>query len=223
MPLIKTSMVCLYMDADAYIVIHENDRRSHFLLRRLFHQAGPQLREAYDNSGITLCGAPVITPGFQLKAKYVIHIMQTPEREKDSSTLDQYRKALLLAKEYHCEAVVFNMPLQYEEYKKANSVCREFAAETDMTIYQSRGAGGLTSLNLDALDRLRLFLDVDDEKADREEFEWSAALTKRSFSSHLRNQIMHKIKSASNKDEVKAGKASPKNESAPTIRQGLVL
>lgn len=176
MPLIKTSMVCLYMDADAYIVIHENDRRSHFLLRRLFHQAGPQLREAYDNSGITLCGAPVITPGFQLKAKYVIHIMQTPEREKDASTLEQYRNALLLAQKYHCESVVFDMPLQYEEYKKANSGCREFAAETDMTIYQSRGAGGLTSLSLDALDRLRLFLDVDDEKADREEFERSAAL-----------------------------------------------
>ena len=79
MPLLKTTSPCFYVEADAYILIHHGNSQSDFMAKRMFRRAGAPMLEAYGNSGIVLYGDPVITPGFGLKAKYVIHILQPKE------------------------------------------------------------------------------------------------------------------------------------------------
>ena len=171
MPLIKTTRVCLAMDADAYILIHNDTGSGKILLKRAFHQAGPQLQEAFHCSGILPYGDPVITPGYALKAKYVIHILQSKEKHRKDSTQEQYRKALLLAQAHQCETVIFAAPTyDYEEAVKVNSVCRSFARESDMTVYFSGSTTHYTGLSLELQRKLEGFLGIDRKAIEFEEF-----------------------------------------------------
>ena len=171
MPLIKTNKVCLHIEADAYILIHDDTGSSKFLLRRVFAQAGEQLQEAFQCSGILPYGDPVITPGYALKAKYVIHILQSKEKHRKDSTQEQYRKALLLAQAHHCESVIFTVPsYNYEEATKVNSACRSFARETDMTVYLSGSSDRYSGLSLELQRKLEKFLGIDREAIKLEEF-----------------------------------------------------
>jgi len=171
MPLTKTSKVCLHMEADAYILIHDDTGSSKFLLKRVFAQAGEQLQEAFQNSSILPYGDPVITPGYGLNAKFVIHILQSKERHRKESTQEQYLKALLLAQAHHCESVIFTVPsYNYEEAAKVDSVCRSFARETDMTIYLSGSSDRYSGLSLGLQRKLEKFLGIDRETIAQEEF-----------------------------------------------------
>lgn len=160
MPLLKTTRPCFYLKADAYIVVHRGNSPHDFMAKCIFRRAGPQMLEAYNNSGIIPYGDPVLTPGFGLKAKYVIHILQPKERERDPVTKEQYRKALMVAHAYQCESVVFSIPSLYEEIEKIYSVCRAFAQESDMTIYLSKAGDKDARMSDRLLDKLKRFLGV---------------------------------------------------------------
>lgn len=171
MPLLRTTRPCLYVEADAYILIHHGNSESDFMSKRMFRCAGPQMLEAYNNSGIVPYGDPVITPGYGLKAKYVIHILQSKELRRKDSTQEQYLKALLLAQAHHCESVIFTVPsYNYEEATKVNSACRSFARETDMTVYLSGSSDRYSGLSLELQRKLEKFLGIDREAIELEEF-----------------------------------------------------
>ena len=164
MPLLKTTRPCFYVEADAYILIHHGNSQSDFMAKRIFRRAGPQMLEAYNNSGIVPYGDPVITPGFGLKAKYVIHILQPKVWEREPITKEQYKKALMLAQACQCDSVVFSVPSLYEEIEKIDSVCRAFAQKSDMTIFLSKSGDSEAEISDRLLDKLKRFLGVYGEK-----------------------------------------------------------
>lgn len=74
-------------------------------------KAGHELLAARQKIGCIDFGDAVITPGFGLEAKYVIHtvgpIWEDGNHEEDQILSSCYRKSLALAKEYECESVAF--------------------------------------------------------------------------------------------------------------------
>ena len=87
-------------------------------------------------------GDVFITPGFKLKAKYIIHAVgprwtggSKGEREKLKSA---YKKALELACQYHCKSIgfplisagIFGYPVSLA-WEDAAEACEEFFAEYD--------------------------------------------------------------------------------------------
>ena len=74
-------------------------------------KAGHELLLARQKIGCIDFGDAVITPGFNLEAKYVIHTVG-PIWEDGNHGEEQilslcYRKSLALAKEYECESIAF--------------------------------------------------------------------------------------------------------------------
>ncbi|MCD7855216.1 MAG: macro domain-containing protein [Clostridiales bacterium] len=74
-------------------------------------KAGHKLLAARKKIGAIALGEAVITPGFDLSAKYVIHtaapVWEGGKRGEERLLASCYRSSLALAKEYKCESVAF--------------------------------------------------------------------------------------------------------------------
>ena len=109
-------------------------------------KAGPKLLEARKKIGSIGMGQTVITPAFDLDAKYVIHavgpIWQGGSHNEKELLRQCYRGALTLAKEYSCDSIAFPL-LSAENYGFPKPLAlqiaiREFGSflmENDMQIY----------------------------------------------------------------------------------------
>lgn len=78
----------------------------------IFRKAGPaELSQACSEIGGCETGSAVITPGFNLKAKYVIHavgpIWKGGDANEAELLYDAYGKSLALAKENDCHSIAF--------------------------------------------------------------------------------------------------------------------
>ena len=78
----------------------------------IFRRAGPaELADACSNIGECKTGGAVITPGFNLLAKFVIHavgpIWQGGDDNEEELLYSAYRQSLILAKENHCHSIAF--------------------------------------------------------------------------------------------------------------------
>ncbi|WP_407392756.1 macro domain-containing protein [Methanobrevibacter sp.] len=78
----------------------------------IFHEAGlAELREACSDIGLCETGDAVITPGFNLQAKYIIHavgpIWQGGNNNEAELLYSAYEKSLILAKENDCNSIAF--------------------------------------------------------------------------------------------------------------------
>ena len=114
----------------------------------IFKAAGPfELQAACDELAPIQTGEAVITPGFALPAKYVIHaagpVYHQWKSEKSEELLRAaYLNALQLAAQYHCESIAF--PLissgiygypKEEALRAATSVIQGFLSDHDMAVY----------------------------------------------------------------------------------------
>lgn len=113
----------------------------------IFKAAGAiQLQAACDKMSPIKTGEAVITPGFNLEAKFIIHAVGPVYRRFDAKQSEQYLRSaytesLRIAVENKCESIAF--PLissgiygypKYEALKVATSVIWEFLAEHDLDI-----------------------------------------------------------------------------------------
>ncbi len=115
----------------------------------IFRAAGSeQLQEACDKIGHCDTGSAVITPGFRMRAEYIIHAVGP--RWSGGTHGDQellysaYQKSLELAEENHCRSVgfplisagIFGYPLE-EAWETAVASCRDYLQdhpETEMEV-----------------------------------------------------------------------------------------
>ncbi len=104
----------------------------------IFRAAGyGPLQDACDKIGHCDTGSAVITPGFHLKAKYVIHavgpIWRGGKHGEPEQLYSAYRASLALAKENACRSIAFPLissgiygyPLE-EAWERAISACLDF-------------------------------------------------------------------------------------------------
>ena len=113
----------------------------------IFSAAGAdELQKACDKIGYCKTGDAVITKGFHLKAKYIIHTVgpvygQNP-KEEEQQLYSCYQKSLKLAKKKHLESVAF--PLissgiygypKTEAMKIATKAIKDFLAENEMQVF----------------------------------------------------------------------------------------
>lgn len=116
----------------------------------IFYAAGyEKMREACDEIGHCDTGSAVITPGFQLKAKHVIHMVEPiwegGFQEEDRKFYNCYQEALKLAQKYECHSIGFPMfSSETQRYPpqrawiKAIQACRDYLQENseyDLKIY----------------------------------------------------------------------------------------
>ena len=78
----------------------------------IFREAGAyELQQACNEYGHCDVGSAVITPGFKLKAKYIIHAVgpqwQDGKHGEPSLLYDAYKSSLILAKENNCHSIGF--------------------------------------------------------------------------------------------------------------------
>ncbi|WP_147535182.1 macro domain-containing protein [Bacillus marasmi] len=113
----------------------------------IFHAAGAnELQLECDKIGGCPVGQAVITDGYKLNAKYIIHtpgpIWQGGLNNEAELLKDSYRNSLKLAKEYHCDSIAF--PLissgiygypKEEALQIAVSTISSFLLEHDMLVY----------------------------------------------------------------------------------------
>ena len=107
----------------------------------IFKAAGhEQLQAACNKIGHCDTGSAVITPGFKLKAKYIIHavgpVWQGGNSNESELLCNAYRQSLILAKENDCRTIAF--PLissgiygypKNKAWKIAINACSEFLNE----------------------------------------------------------------------------------------------
>jgi O-acetyl-ADP-ribose deacetylase (regulator of RNase III) len=113
----------------------------------IFHAAGVELLQK-ECDGIGLCpvGQAVITKGYNLAAKYIIHavgpVWNGGSQGEDKLLLNAYQSSLKLAKEYHLNSIAF--PLissgiygypKEEALQIAISAISEFLLHNEMDIY----------------------------------------------------------------------------------------
>ncbi|MGV3465954.1 MAG: macro domain-containing protein [Heyndrickxia sp.] len=113
----------------------------------IFHAAGvSELQKACDKIGECKVGEAVITDGFRLDAKYIIHtpgpIWQGGGNQEADLLKASYINSLKLAKEYKCDSIAF--PListgiygypKEEALQIAISTISSFLLENDMLVY----------------------------------------------------------------------------------------
>lgn len=78
----------------------------------IFSEAGSgELADACEKIGHCETGNAVITPGFNLKAKYIIHavgpVWHGGENNEENLLYSAYEKSLILAKENDCHSIAF--------------------------------------------------------------------------------------------------------------------
>ena len=104
----------------------------------IFNAAGPkQLQDACDKIGYCKTGEAVITPAFNLNAKYIIHVVgpiyQDGNHKEPQLLYSAYKQSLELAKEYDCHSIgfplisagIFGYPLD-KAWRKAIQSCNDF-------------------------------------------------------------------------------------------------
>ena len=104
----------------------------------IFRAAGHrQLQDACDRIGHCDTGSAVITPGFQLKAKYIIHavgpVWRDGKHNEPELLYGAYRKSLELAAENGCSSIgfplisagIFGYPAE-QAWQTAIQACRDF-------------------------------------------------------------------------------------------------
>ena len=132
------------LDTDAVVnAANENLWAGGGVCGAIFKAAGyKQLQNACRKIGHCSTGSAVITPGFDLKAKYIIHavgpIWQDGEHNEPRQLYGAYRRSLELAKEYRCASVgfplissgIFHYPLE-GAWEVALKACDDFLKEED--------------------------------------------------------------------------------------------
>ena len=111
----------------------------------IFRAAGHrQLQEACDRIGHCNTGSAVITPGFQLKAKYIIHAVGPRwidgKHGEPAQLFGAYETALKLAVEHGCLSIgfplisagIFGYPVDLA-WEQAIAACRAFQAQRPET------------------------------------------------------------------------------------------
>ena len=109
----------------------------------IFNAAGySELKAACNKIGGCPVGGAEITPGFALKAKYIIHAVGPRwyggERNEESYLISAYKKSLKLATEHDCHSItfplisagIFRYPLR-EAWEAAFKAIDEFRAENE--------------------------------------------------------------------------------------------
>lgn len=104
----------------------------------IFRAAGhAELQEACSKIGHCDTGSAVITPGFRLKAKYIIHavgpVWHGGNYHEAELLYNAYRNSLALASEHGCKSIafplisagIFGYPLE-EAWRVALSACRDY-------------------------------------------------------------------------------------------------
>ncbi|MGN1276244.1 MAG: macro domain-containing protein [Floccifex sp.] len=104
----------------------------------IFNAAGSkQLRQACQAIGHCPTGSAVITPAFQLPAKYIIHavgpVWQGGQNKEPQKLYGCYMESLKLAKQYQCTSIgfplisagIFGYPVNLA-WRKAIQACRDF-------------------------------------------------------------------------------------------------
>lgn len=116
----------------------------------VFRDAGySELQKACDKIGFCHTGSAVITPGFNLKAKYIIHavgpVWEGGNADEPKKLYSCYKKSLELAKENSCHSIafpvissgIFGYPKD-KAWRKALQACLDFISENedyDIDIY----------------------------------------------------------------------------------------
>ena len=116
----------------------------------VFQDAGySELQKACDKIGFCHTGSAVITPGFNLKAKYIIHavgpVWKGGNADEPKKLYSCYKKSLELAKENSCHSIafplissgIFGYPKD-KAWRKALQACLDFISENedyDIDIY----------------------------------------------------------------------------------------
>lgn len=107
----------------------------------IFKEAGyDELTKACEAIGGCKTGAAVITPGFKLPAKYIIHavgpVWRGGEQNEPKLLYSAYKQSLLLAKDYGCHSIgfplisagIFGYPKD-KAWRKAIQACQDFIKE----------------------------------------------------------------------------------------------
>lgn len=113
----------------------------------IFRAAGvKELQEACNKIGHCPVGEAVITEGFRLPAKYIIHtvgpVWQGGNHREPELLASCYRESLKLAKEHHCHSIafpvissgIFGYPKR-EALEVAISAIQGFLQEHDLDVY----------------------------------------------------------------------------------------
>ena len=102
------------MDTDCVVnAANEGLQHGSGVCDAIFQAAGPhRLQAACDEIGGCPTGSAVITPGFKLKAKYIIHAVgprwQRHDNDENRELLRScYKKSLDRAKEHNCHSIAF--------------------------------------------------------------------------------------------------------------------
>lgn len=129
------------VDTDAECIVNaanENLQGGSGVCGAIFRAAGwNELQAACDKIGHCETGSAVITPGFKLPAKYIIHavgpIWQDGKHKEPQKLYGSYQTALKLAKENACHAIafplisagIFGYPKE-QAWRKALQACQDF-------------------------------------------------------------------------------------------------
>ena len=131
-----------YLDTDA-IVNAANSRLQEGggVCGAIFRQAGSrQLADACDKIGGCETGSAAITPGFNLKAEYVIHavgpIWNGGNNDEEKLLYSAYRQSLILARQNSCHSIgfpvissgIYGYPKE-QAWKVAIKACMDFLEE----------------------------------------------------------------------------------------------
>ena len=138
----------------------------------IFRAAGPeQMQEACSRLSPIRTGEAVITPGFNLPAKYVIHTAgpvydrQNPQK-CERLLRSSYTASLQLASQYHCESIAF--PLissgiygypKNKALQTAISAIRDYLSEHDMDVYLAVFDRDACSISEELLGGMEAFID----------------------------------------------------------------
>lgn len=112
----------------------------------IFQAAGrKELTEACQKYNGCKTGSAVITPGFQMKAKYIVHavgpIYKDGKQDEERLLHQAYVSALQVAYDNHCKSItfplisagIFGYPLN-DAWRIAIQACRDFLGKHDMQI-----------------------------------------------------------------------------------------
>ena len=112
----------------------------------IFRAAGhQQLQDACDKIGHCDTGSAVITPGFRLKAKFIIHAVGPRycdgQHDEPKQLYGAYRRSLELAVENDCESIgfplisagIFGYPAK-QAWQVAIQACRDFTDLPSLTM-----------------------------------------------------------------------------------------
>ncbi len=138
----------------------------------IFNAAGPEkLQAACDKKAPIQTGEAVITPGFALPAKYIIHTAgpvyhQWTPKESEQLLRSAYTESLKLAKKKNCESIAF--PLissgiygypKAEALRVATDAIRDFLDQEEMDVYLAVFDRKALEVSEDLMGRVESYID----------------------------------------------------------------